>query len=67
MHDTSEARAEARKRFFDPLLARTAELGVGHLAEIADAQAPFAPKGCPFQAWSVGELIRVARRVGVAV
>ncbi len=65
--DTSEARAEARKRFFDPLLARTAELGVGHLAEIADAQAPFAPKGCPFQAWSVGELIRIARRVGVAV
>lgn len=65
--DTSEARAEARRRFFEPLLARTAELGIGHVAEIADAEAPHASKGCPFQAWSVGELIRIGRRVGVSV
>ncbi len=65
--DASEARAEARRRFFDPLHAQTATLGVGHLAEIADAEPPHAPKGCPFQAWSVGELIRMARRVGVGM
>lgn len=65
--DSSEARAEARRRFFEPLLAHTGDFGIGHLAEIADAEPPFAPKGCPFQAWSVGELIRIAQRVGVSV
>ena len=31
--------------------------------EIADAEPPFTPRGCPFQAWSLGELIRLQRRV----
>lgn len=65
--DGAEARAEARRRFFEPLLARTGDLGIGHLAEIADAEPPHEGKGCPFQAWSVGELIRIANRVGVRV
>jgi glycogen debranching enzyme len=30
---------------------------------IADAETPFAPKGCPFQAWSIGELLRLDRLV----
>ena len=30
---------------------------------IADAEAPFAPKGCPFQAWSLGALLRLDRVV----
>jgi glycogen debranching enzyme len=37
--------------------------GLGHMSEIADADAPFAPKGCPFQAWSIGELLRLDRLV----
>jgi glycogen debranching enzyme len=31
------------------------------VSEIADAEPPHAPRGCPFQAWSVGELIRIDR------
>jgi glycogen debranching enzyme len=57
---TNAAKAEARRRFVDPLLAERERLGLGHLAEIADAEAPFTPRGCPFQAWSVGELVRLS-------
>jgi len=37
--------------------------GLGHVAEIADAELPHTPRGCPFQAWSLGELIRLDRIV----
>ena len=55
------ARADARARFLDPLLAGLKDsAGLDHLPEITDAEPPFAPKGCPFQAWSMGELTRLA-------
>jgi len=54
-----EARREARQRFLDPLLAHLSEAGLGHVSEIADADPPHTPRGCPFQAWSVGELLRL--------
>ncbi len=34
------------------------EYGIGTLAEIFDAEAPYAPNGCPAQAWSVAEVLR---------
>ena len=34
------------------------EYGIGTLAEIFDAEAPYAPNGCPAQAWSVAEILR---------
>jgi predicted glycogen debranching enzyme len=58
-HDTDTARAEARSRFLAPLEAHLGAAGLGHISEIADAEPPFTPRGCPFQAWSVGELLRV--------
>lgn len=61
--NTSEARRDARQRFITPLLVHLQSLGLGHVSEIADAEAPFAPKGCPFQAWSLGELLRLDRVV----
>jgi glycogen debranching enzyme len=61
--NTSEARRDARTRFIDPLRAHLQTAGLGHVSEIADAEAPFAPKGCPFQAWSLGELLRLDRVV----
>jgi len=61
--NTSAARRDARTRFIDPLLAHLQTAGLGHVSEIADAEAPFAPKGCPFQAWSLGELLRLDRLV----
>jgi glycogen debranching enzyme len=60
MHGGSEeVRAEARRRFVQPVLDHLEEAGLGHVSEIADGDAPHTPRGCPFQAWSLGELIRV--------
>ncbi|MFG2012172.1 amylo-alpha-1,6-glucosidase [Micromonospora sp. NPDC048868] len=39
------------------------EYGLGSVSETADGLAPHAATGCPFQAWSVAELLR-ARRNG---
>jgi glycogen debranching enzyme len=58
--NTPMAKREARNRFVDALIAEAEKFG-GHLPEIADAEAPFAPKGCPFQASSVAELLRLDR------
>jgi predicted glycogen debranching enzyme len=58
-----EARREARARFLDPLLDHLDAAGLGHLPEIADAEAPHTPRGCPFQAWSIGEALRLDRIV----
>jgi glycogen debranching enzyme len=61
--NTSEARREARQRYVEPLVAHLEAAGLGHVSEIADAEPPYAPKGCPFQAWSLGELLRLDRVV----
>jgi predicted glycogen debranching enzyme len=57
------AKREARRRFFDPLLGHMEQAGLGHLCEIADAEPPHTPRGCPFQAWSVGEALRLDLQV----
>jgi len=46
----------------DGLLAHLGEWGVGSVSETADGDAPHAATGCPFQAWSVAETLRVYRR-----
>jgi predicted glycogen debranching enzyme len=61
--NTSSARMEARQRFLTPLHEHLASAGLGHVSEIADAEAPHVPRGCPFQAWSLGELIRLEREI----
>jgi predicted glycogen debranching enzyme len=58
-----EAVGEARRRFLAPLLEHLKEAGLGHISEIADGAAPHAPRGCPFQAWSVGEFLRLSEQV----
>ncbi|MCI0538689.1 MAG: glycogen debranching enzyme N-terminal domain-containing protein [Verrucomicrobiales bacterium] len=57
------AKQEARRRFLEPLLRHLEEAGLGHISEIADAESPHTPRGCPFQAWSVGEALRLDRLV----
>ncbi|SCE93827.1 glycogen debranching enzyme, putative [Micromonospora viridifaciens] len=37
------------------------EFGLGSVSETADGLAPHTATGCPFQAWSVAELLRVRR------
>jgi len=61
--DDAAARQTARQRFLEPLLARMETAGLGHLSEIADGDAPHVARGCPFQAWSVGEALRLDRGV----
>ena len=58
---TPAARHKARERFLAPLLRHLDDAGVGHISEIADGDAPHRPNGCPFQAWSVGEALRLDR------
>ncbi len=54
---------EARRRFLGPLRARLDGDGLGHLCEIADGDPPHAPRGAPFQAWSLGEYLWAERSV----
>lgn len=56
---TAEARAEARARFLPALHAHLDTAGLGHVSEVVDGDAPHRPGGCPFQAWSLGELLRI--------
>jgi predicted glycogen debranching enzyme len=60
------AKSEARARFLPPLMQHLETAGLGHVSEVADGDPPHSPGGCPFQAWSLGELIRVRRLVGDA-
>ena len=59
--NTPEAKEGARERFLAPLLDHLDSVGLGHISEIADAEPPHTPRGCPFQAWSVGEALRIER------
>lgn len=61
--NSAEAKQEARERFLAPLMKHLEEAGLGHVSEIADGDAPFTPRGCPWQAWSLGELIRLTEVV----
>jgi predicted glycogen debranching enzyme len=57
------ARKKARARFLPPLYDHLNHAGLGHVSEICDAESPHKPRGCPFQAWSLGELLRLERTV----
>ena len=54
-----EVKQQARERFLAPLIRHLNEHGLGHVAEIADGDFPHTANGCPFQAWSVGEALRL--------
>jgi predicted glycogen debranching enzyme len=44
--------------FLEPLAHQLQAHGVGTLSEIFDGDAPFTPRGCIAQAWSVAEVLR---------
>jgi len=50
-----------------PLVAHLDAAGLGHVSEIADGEPPFTPRGCPFQAWSLGELRRARAAIDHAL
>jgi predicted glycogen debranching enzyme len=58
-NNSPAAKAEVREKFLPPLEMQLQTAGLGHISEIADAEPPLTPRGCPFQAWSLGELLRL--------
>ena len=52
--------AEGLGHWLEEFKTMMLEGGLGGIAEVYDGDEPRAPGGCPWQAWSVGELLRVA-------
>jgi len=49
---------ESALRFLEPLGRQVYTSGLGTLSEIFDGDAPFTPRGCVAQAWTVAEVLR---------
>jgi predicted glycogen debranching enzyme len=56
--------AERVQRLLQPFQGHLLEAGVGTVSEIIQGAPPFAPAGCLAQAWSVAELLRIAKWMG---
>jgi glycogen debranching enzyme len=50
-----------------PIMHHAREAGIGYISEIFDGNAPFFPRGCVAQAWSVAEIARAFRMSGEAI
>jgi len=55
VHPGEEAKA---RQLLQGFVAHLGEAGIGSISEIFDAEAPFTPRGCIAQAWSVAETLR---------
>jgi predicted glycogen debranching enzyme len=53
-------------RFLDPMADHLNVHGLGSISEIFDGDAPFEPRGCIAQAWSVAEILRAWTRIDAA-
>ncbi|NUQ47485.1 MAG: hypothetical protein HUU22_15800, partial [Phycisphaerae bacterium] len=54
---SATARRDARA-YLSGLEKHLNEAGLGGVSEVADAEPPHTPGGCPWQAWSVAEPLR---------
>ena len=54
---------EAALRFLEPLGRQIYASGLGTLSEIFDGDAPFTPRGCIAQAWTVAEVLRAWQKL----
>ena len=52
---------QAAGSFLEPIGRQITASGLGTLGEIFDGDAPFTPRGCIAQAWTVGEILRAWR------
>jgi predicted glycogen debranching enzyme len=48
----------AARGFLEPFARHLNDDGLGSIAEVFEPEPPFAPGGCPAQAWSVAEVLR---------
>lgn len=56
-------RAECQQ-FLAAFAAHLSEAGMGTISEVFDGDAPYAPRGCAAQAWSVAEVLRMLVKTG---
>jgi predicted glycogen debranching enzyme len=54
---------EAALRVLEPLGRQIYASGLGTLSEIFDGDAPFTPRGCIAQAWTVAEVLRAWKKI----
>jgi len=50
--------AAAARAWLDGVAAHLFDACLGNISEIADAEPPHSPRGCPAQAWGVAEILR---------
>ena len=59
--DARRAAGQPTEGMLTGLTAHLREYGLGSVSETADGDPPHAATGCPFQAWSVREVLRARR------
>jgi glycogen debranching enzyme len=60
VHGMDEASRQTVMAWLEQFEEHFNQAGLGQVSEIFDGDAPFEPRGCITQAWSVAELLRVA-------
>jgi predicted glycogen debranching enzyme len=56
---TQSEDGDTARAFLDGFRDHLSEAGIGTISEVFDAEAPYTPRGCIAQAWSVAEALRV--------
>ena len=51
-------RPQDARKFLDGFVPHLGEACLGSISEVFDAEAPYTPRGCIAQAWSVAEVLR---------
>ena len=64
VHGRNETTTVALRALLEPFEAHLLQAGIGQISEIFDGDPPHAPQGCIAQAWSVGEILRIATELG---
>ncbi|HEY8667476.1 MAG TPA: amylo-alpha-1,6-glucosidase, partial [Tepidisphaeraceae bacterium] len=65
VHRRSAESVTQAKQWLQPLLDRMETDCIGQLHEIYEAEPPHRPVGCPAQAWSIAEALRLANELGM--
>lgn len=60
VHDFKPKAVERVRKQLDESVEQLGHGMLGQIAEIYDAESPHRPRGCPAQAWSVAELLRIS-------
>jgi predicted glycogen debranching enzyme len=57
----------AARALLEPMADHLADYGIGSIGEIFDGDAPFTPRGCVAQAWSVAETLRAWQALSMPI